>query len=540
MKKNYFLTLFMVAMSGICCAQVKSSYLYNTGMPYGTLDIRTNISSSVYYYLQENKTFSFRQSSPGVRTNTFLDMTSTWDSSPFTQGNMRKKEGTADKFIMNYRLLFPLKYNATYADGYPLIVMFHGAVERGNCYYNNCYHSNWSYDPNVNSPAAPTSSTHKLLNNDHNLNQGGKTHLDARNLAAGKLPNDPTVTGRQFPGFVLVPQMFNVWDSLSVQDAIRLVQLIAKKYNIDDNRIYVHGLSIGGYASYEAIKRASWLFAAALPISAVKDASIFKYNQQGKVAHIPLWVFQGELDTAPSLSYTNSLVTKFRNAGAIVQYKVYSGVGHTCWYKAFAEPTFFSWMLSKTKTNIHAYKGITTINASTGVYPKLMLAEGFHAYQWEKDGVIITGATANTYVAKSPGTYRARFSRVAVPTSTQWNKWSAPVKVTTGTTTTAARGATDEDMQTPENNDTDFIVEVFPNPASGNFSIRVNTPDQDLPVQLRMIDHMGRVVFNLEDSAEVLKEGVRPVSAGSLGNGMYIIIASQGRRSVRQKVIVSH
>ena len=154
-------------------------------MPYGTLDIRTNISSSTYYYIQENKTFSFRESSPGVRTNKYLDMTS-WDSSPFNQGNLRKKEGTKDKFIMNYRLLFPQKYSTTYKPGYPLIVMFHGAVERGNCYYNSCYHTDWSYDPNVNSPAAPKTSTHKLLNNDHNLVQGGKAHLDARNLAAGR------------------------------------------------------------------------------------------------------------------------------------------------------------------------------------------------------------------------------------------------------------------------------------------------------------------------------------------------------------------
>ena len=69
-------TLFVACMVAGCYsyAQVRANYEYNTAMPYGTLDIRTRISSSDYYYLQENVTFSFRESSPGVRTNKYLDM----------------------------------------------------------------------------------------------------------------------------------------------------------------------------------------------------------------------------------------------------------------------------------------------------------------------------------------------------------------------------------------------------------------------------------------------------------------------------------
>src|SRR5688572_5011735 len=135
MKKIYFLfVLALTYFSGY--GQVKSTYIYNTAMPYGTLDLRTKISSTDYFYIQEGKTFSYRESSPGVRTNTYLDMTS-FDSSPYGQGNLRRKVGAADKFIMNYRLLPPLNYSATFADGYPLMLLLHGAVERANCYYNN-------------------------------------------------------------------------------------------------------------------------------------------------------------------------------------------------------------------------------------------------------------------------------------------------------------------------------------------------------------------------------------------------------------------
>lgn len=541
MKNVYTIVAAMLLLSSsTVTGQVKSNFIYSTSMPYGTLDLRTTISSTDYYYLLENKTFSYRESSPGVRTNTYLDMTSTWDSSPYKQGNLRRKTGTVDKFIMNYRLLFPNGYNATWAPGYPLILFLHGAVERGNCYYNDCYHANWSYDPNVNNPPAPKTSTHKLLNNDHSLNQGGKTHLDARNLAGTKLPNDPTLAARAFPGFVLVPQMFNVWDSLNVQDAVKLVLLIAKKYNIDENRIYVHGLSIGGFATYQALKRAHWLFAAGLPMSAPHDANILKQSQQPKIAPVPLWIFQGSLDTKPSPTYTNNIVNSLRNAGAVIRYSLYSGVGHTCWHKAFAEPEFFKWMLQKNKANITPSKGITVINTSTGQYPKLLLSDGFFAYQWEKNGVIISGATSATYTATTAGTYRARFSRVANPTSTQWNRWSDPVVITSSSTARVASSTDSVLVVEPEENlSDDFAIELFPNPAKPDeVKIRVTSDVDSLDIKVQVLDSRGDVFYESVHKPQILNEGINPFTSSNVSNGLYIVTAQQGRRIIRHKLMI--
>jgi len=65
-------------------AQVDTTFIYNQQTPYGTLDIRIAKSPTRYYYLQEDVTFSFRESAPGVKTNTFLDMTA-WDFQAHTQ-----------------------------------------------------------------------------------------------------------------------------------------------------------------------------------------------------------------------------------------------------------------------------------------------------------------------------------------------------------------------------------------------------------------------------------------------------------------------
>lgn len=427
--KNILIVLFFcVSASGF--AQVDTSFVYNTNKPYGTLDIRIARSASRYYYLQEDKTISFRENSSGQKTNSFRDMTG-WDSSPYGEGNLREKNGSSDRFVMNYRLLFPGGYQPSYSEGYPMIVMMHGAGERANCWDNSCYWADRSWNPASNNPPAPTASNHELLNNDHNLSHGGRQHLDARNLAGTRLPHDSGMPERAFPGFVLFPQNLNGWETNNTQDAIRLIRLVVKKYNVDPNRIYVHGLSNGGIAAYNVIKRAPWLFAAALPMSAPTDAAIINQGILPEVAHIPIWTFQGGQDIAPSPSRTEGYVRKFREAGAEVRYSLYEALGHGTWNTAYAEPDFFSWMRSKSKTNIHVFYGTTSICGTTGDGVKLGLADGFLAYQWQCNGITIPGASGHEYVATQPGVYRARFSRLShSPSTSQWEAWSPPVTIT--------------------------------------------------------------------------------------------------------------
>jgi hypothetical protein len=424
--------MFSMACSCIGWCQVDTSYIYNTSMPYGTLDIRIAKSSTRYYYLQPNRTISFRESSPGVKTNTFKDMTN-WDSSPYTQGNLREKNGTSDYFIMNYRLLFPNNYNASYSKGYPLIIMMHGAGERANCWDTKCYHGDRAWTYATNNPPAPTTDTHQLLNNDHNLLHGGKVHLDARNAAGTRLPDDPSLPARSFPGFVLFAQNLNGWSGATVQDAIRLIRLVVKKYKIDPDRIYIHGLSNGSYGTYEAIKRAPWLFAAALPMSAPSDAGITTQNLASKIAHIPLWIFQGGIDLDPTPAKTEGFIKKFREAGANVRYTKYDNLGHGVWNTAYNEPDFFTWILSQHRSKLHVFAGVPKICTTNGQGVKLGMPEGFRKYQWDKNGVIISGAISANYIATSTGNYRGRFSRVANPTTADWNEWSPAIAVSSQT-----------------------------------------------------------------------------------------------------------
>lgn len=424
--------LWVLYLSTTVCAfsQVDTSFIYNTNMPYGTLDLRLAKSATRYYYLQEDITFSYRESSPGVKTNTYVSMTN-WNTSAYGQGNLREVNGSSDNFVMNYRLLKPKNYNASYSPGYPIIIMFHGGGEAANCWIDTrCHWATASYNPVTNSPPAPTNSNHNLLNNDRNLLHGGAAHLNAVNLAGSKLPDDPTLAARAFPGFVLFPQTLNGWGpSNTVQDAIRILRLIIKKYNIDESRVYIHGLSNGGGGVYNALKRAPWLFAAAIPMSAVNDGGIINQGFAPEVGKLPLWIFQGGQDNNPTPGKTYGYVRGFTKAGGSVRYYLYPNLGHGTWNTAYNQPDFFTWMLSKRKYNPHIFFGEPIICNTTQTGVRMGFSKGYFAYQWQRDGHIIQGENDAEITANTPGTYHGRFSRKPNPSEADWERWSDPIVV---------------------------------------------------------------------------------------------------------------
>lgn len=409
-------------LSTVARAQIDTSFLFNTNAPFGKLDIRVAKSPTEYYYLEEGRTFSFRQKN-GENTRSYFDMTA-WDSSPYEQGNMRVT-GASDHFVMNYRILKPTNYDRNFAKGYPLVIVLHGLQERGNCADNECYHATTNYSPNENNPPASSAVDNKLLNNDYNLVHGGSNYLEARNETGTLSPDNPDLSARAFPGFVLFPQNLNGWDAASAEDAIRLVRLIIKKYNIDGNRIYINGVSNGGHGAYEVMKRAPWLFSAGILFSAADDASITSENFESLISGIPLWIFQGGVDKKPTTKQTEGYVKKLREAGANVRYTLYPQLGHGTWNKAFAEPDFFSWMLRQRNNNIHVFGDNPAICSTTGRGAQLSLPEGYLEYQWEFNGQIVTDEVSFKLAAQTPGNYRARTRK----SGNEWNDWSEVITV---------------------------------------------------------------------------------------------------------------
>jgi predicted esterase len=457
----------------------------------------------------QDGTWSYRVDNNGSVTG-FYDKT-TWNSTPYLQGYLRQT--STSNFRMNYRYLMPGGYDANYNPGYPLIVMLHGAVERGNCWQAGatlqCYYTNKAYTPwtaVTNNFGAAYNSKNNLLNNDHQLLNGGTAHLGARDRAGTKKPNDPTLDPRAFPGFVLFPQMLNGWDTWNdsnptsykndIYDMVRIVRLMIEKYNVNPNQIYIHGLSNGGRGVLEAVRLADWLFAAAAPMSAINSPGLTPFRDDPDVWSVPLWWFQGGKDGNPTPAYTEGKIAELRTRGANVRYTKYANLGHGVWNTAYAEPDFWSWFLSKSKSDLFVAYGTNRICTTPGApqpFPtptspgaRLAMPREMYQYQWQKDGVIIAPTTYQIYVTQ-PGQYRGRFSRVPNPaTEADWNEWSKPVDITLSAPATPTLTNTQSIMLTDLNdaNTSQFIA------PPGYFSYRwwMTTNNQPLLTSVTQLD----------------------------------------------------
>lgn len=272
-----------------------------------------------------------------------------------------------------------------------------------------------------------------FLGNDLSLVHAGNEHLQAVYTANGKLAEDPTLPTRGFPGFVVVPQ--NEDGSTYVASTFNdVIDLLIAQYNIDPDRIYVHGLSNGGGTSWRITNLRPELYAAVLPMSGVISAGDPMFNSPAidRIVPIPSWSFQGGTDGEPTPNNTNQIQDKLKVAGATPRFKLYPTVGHGTWGFAYAEPDFFSWMLKQNKRNITVLYGDSTLCPTDNSGVKLALSTGFLAYQWELDGAIMSTVplTSSTITVTQPGTYRARFSRLSAnPNTSQWNAWSKPVVI---------------------------------------------------------------------------------------------------------------
>mgnify|MGYP000846974633 CR=1 FL=1 len=216
-----------------------------------------------------------------------------------------------------YRLIRPDGVEA--GKKYPLVLVLHGAGERGADNAKQLIHV-W---------------------------EKGTGPLGRPEFAAAKafavLPQCPD--GKQW---VNVPWAKGSYTSPAVSEpldlALQLVDAAIKEHPIDPDRVYVMGLSMGGYGTFDAVQRRPDLFAAAVPICAAMDVSKAK-----AVAHVPMWIFHGDKDTVVPPSGSRDAVAALRAAGGTPRYTEYAGVGHNSWTPAFRERELWDWMFTQTR-----------------------------------------------------------------------------------------------------------------------------------------------------------------------------------------------
>jgi predicted peptidase len=222
-----------------------------------------------------------------------------------------------DALPLPYRLLRPQA--AAPERGYPLVLFLHGMGERGS---------------------------------DNTVQLGlGVSELFASDGAT-----------QQFPAVVLAPQCPKgddshtcTWRNRGDADkplittplrlALDAVEAACQEFAVDRDRLYIGGLSMGGFGTWNAIQEHPGLFAAAFPICGGGDTP-----KAERLAELPLWVFHGAKDEVVPPQLSRDMVWAIQEAGGSPGYCEYPDVGHDSWTNAFEEPRLLPWLFAQIRS----------------------------------------------------------------------------------------------------------------------------------------------------------------------------------------------
>lgn len=200
---------------------------------------------------------------------------------------------------VKYWLFLPVDESAKSDAGYPLLVFLHGAGERGD-------------NPEAVKVHGPP-----------------KFCADPEQAKTWKfITLSPQVKGARF------------WSPAQLRV---LIDQICDAYPVDRSRIYITGLSMGGFGTWGMIAHNADIVAAAAPL-----CGGYPLEFAPKMTKTPIWAFHGTADGAVKYTYSRDLVDKVRELGnGNVKFTTYPGAGHDVWTRTYANPELYEWFLSK-------------------------------------------------------------------------------------------------------------------------------------------------------------------------------------------------
>jgi predicted peptidase len=147
-------------------------------------------------------------------------------------------------------------------------------------------------------------------------------------------------TKKDFPFIVVAPQSRHFgWN---VDSLIGLLDHVVSTHRVDPRRIYLTGLSMGGYGTWFLAAHAPDRFAAAVPICGGGDP-----NNAAKLKNLPIWVFHGAKDPAIPISNSEKMVEAIKAEGGNVKFTVYPDAGHDSWTETYDNPKLYEWLLKQ-------------------------------------------------------------------------------------------------------------------------------------------------------------------------------------------------
>lgn len=202
-------------------------------------------------------------------------------------------ETTEVKFKIGYQLFLPAEYGKDTTKKWPTIVFLHGSGERGD------------------------------------------------DLERVKIHGPPKIAGSDpaFQFIVLSPQCPSgkSWTPALLS---ALLDEIETKYAVDKDRVYLTGLSMGGYGTWDWATAEPNRFAAIAPICGGGRTSSAR-----RIKQVPTWVFHGEKDEGVPVKESTDMVEALEKAGGKPKLTIYPNTGHDSWTKTYENPELYKWFL---------------------------------------------------------------------------------------------------------------------------------------------------------------------------------------------------
>ncbi|MCB0570252.1 MAG: prolyl oligopeptidase family serine peptidase [Phaeodactylibacter sp.] len=244
---------------------------------------------------------------------------------------------SADGAVLPYRILYPKKYNRS--KKYPLVLFLHAAGERGT-------------------------------DNEAQLAYGASLFLDSLNRS-------------KFPAIVVFPQCapdeywteltpdgkswkfpFNASPPPSLRRTIALLGRLQQGEAVDPQRIYLMGISMGGFAVFDLMARFPELFAAGVTVAGGGSPLLAPLY----AGHTSLWAFHGAKDDVVPPALSRQVCESLMRQGADVKYTEYPDVKHESWKPALAEAALLPWLFSRKLNDERRYQRTCFGQANKNTY----------------------------------------------------------------------------------------------------------------------------------------------------------------------------
>jgi len=119
-----------------------------------------------------------------------------------------------------------------------------------------------------------------------------------------------------------------------------LLDDLSARLRVDEARVYVTGLSMGGFGTWALAAEYPDRFAAIAPICGRGEPDTVE-----RIKHLPVWVFHGADDEVVPLEASQSMVDALEACGGNVKFTVYPDTGHNSWSATYGDPAFYEWLL---------------------------------------------------------------------------------------------------------------------------------------------------------------------------------------------------